>query len=283
MAHLFRRGLTWMRRKALTQVWHGLNYVCDEMTVDRAQGKFTILTSDRMIHEQLWIDGDYEQAMMNDIVALLTRLGLHRTDSALVDIGANIGTTTIGMLRAGSFAKAVSVEPEPGNVRLLKRNVVLNGLTDRVHVVSSAASDRAGTMSMSFCHQNRGDHRMRPAGDGQFEVPVQTIDAILAETGVGDPGLVWADTQGHEAFVLRGGERLFSTGVPTVLEIWPFGLKEVGTKHEELIGLIERYWTSFWMPRRYGLVHYPMAALPSLFEELVQGPPGFENALFVKD
>ena len=57
-------------------------------------------------------------------------------------------------------------------------------------------------------------------------VPVRSVDSLVAE-GLIEParlGLVWIDVQGHEAHVLAGAQRLLEQGVPTVIEVWPYGL-----------------------------------------------------------
>ena len=51
---------------------------------------------------------------------------------SFVDVGANIGTTTIPALLSHGFETAVAIEPEPENVRVLRMNVLLNDLEDRV-------------------------------------------------------------------------------------------------------------------------------------------------------
>ena len=64
------------------------------------------------------------------------------------DIGANVGTTTVPALRAIGFGRGLAVEPAPSNLRLLRANLALNDLHERVTVVESAIGDRAGTMTL---------------------------------------------------------------------------------------------------------------------------------------
>ncbi len=37
--------------------------------------------------------------------------------------------------------------------------------------------------------------------------------------------MVWIDTQGHEALLLKGAQQLLSTTIPVVIEYWPYALR----------------------------------------------------------
>ncbi len=44
-------------------------------------------------------------------------------EGVLLDIGANIGIISIGMLTQGEMDRAIAIEPDPFNVELLRRNI----------------------------------------------------------------------------------------------------------------------------------------------------------------
>jgi len=73
--------------------------------------------------------------------AILRDAGRLTGPAAIVDVGAHIGTTTIPALTRHGFARAVAVEPDPDNIRLLRVNVALNRLHERVTVIQAAVSD----------------------------------------------------------------------------------------------------------------------------------------------
>jgi len=58
------------------------------------------------------------------------------------------------------FAQAV----EPGNVEMLRLNLALNELSERVRVVAVGLSDRDGSLALELSSSNPGDHRMRVPG-----------------------------------------------------------------------------------------------------------------------
>jgi hypothetical protein len=125
---------------------------------------------------------------------------------------------------------------------------------------------------------NFGDHRL--SGDAG-DVRVETLDALL---GGERPGLVWADIQGYEVHLLRGGAETFAKGVPTALEVWPSGFREAGASAGELAEMARAWWDAFWLMRGARLVRYPIAALQSLFDELSGMPleEDFTNVLFTR-
>src|SRR3990167_6869014 len=56
-----------------------------------------------------------------------------------LDIGAHIGAVTLGLALDNPDLHVIAVEPVPDNVRLLRSNVLANGLRDRVTVIEGAA------------------------------------------------------------------------------------------------------------------------------------------------
>jgi FkbM family methyltransferase len=172
-----------------------------------------------------------------------------------VDVGANIGTSTISALLRHGFAGAVAAEPEPENHRLLRMNLVLNDVDDLVKALPVALSDVPGSIELVIDPENSGAHRVIPAGgDGSWvnadarivTVPRTTLDDLVA-AGVIDPaeaGLLWLDVQGHEAHVIAGGGELLRRGVPIVLEFHPGMLRESGAL-DHLIALLESNYDRF--------------------------------------
>ena len=73
-----------------------------------------------------------------------------------------------------------------------------------------------------------GGGAARPPAPGEIEVPIDTLDAIVeaADLAASAVAFVWCDAEGHESSVMRGGTRLWTSGVPLYAECGPTGNDE---------------------------------------------------------
>lgn len=161
-----------------------------------------------------FVSGPFEEDTLVDV---LEHLGWSSLEGRTVlEVGANIGTETVSMVMRHHARAVLAFEPDRDNARLLRANLALNGIDDRVRVHDMALSDVDASLTMELSADNWGDHRVRPAsepGDRQLEpgrattqVPARTLDSLSAsgEVDVSAIDLVWMDAQGHEAHVLAG-------------------------------------------------------------------------------
>ena len=79
----------------------------------------------------------------------------------MLDIGANIGLISTGLLLANAIEQAIAIEPEPENFRLLSQNVQQNDLAGRMCCLQMAVGDQPGSLTMEISPNNPGDHRIR--------------------------------------------------------------------------------------------------------------------------
>jgi len=270
------------------------------ITVASRQGRFTIATDvEDPISRCLYFYGHFELDLIGQTLKCLRELGLCRPagQGTVVDIGANIGVISIGMLHTGEFARAIAIEPEPRNFALLERNVRQNQLDEAMLCLPVAVSDRQGSVEFELSADNFGDHRVRTtdraASDADafgetrrrvIAVPARGLDDLLAELPADrtrDIALVWMDVQGHEGHVLRGARQLLSRGVPVVAEFWPYGLARSGTSRAEFLDLVGQHFATYWVIREGRAVRHPIGELDRLFDEL-PGPNDFENLIFVQ-
>src|ERR1039457_6863424 len=140
------------------------------------------------------------------IAALLRVLGERAiTVNHVLDIGANIGTTTVEILRQLPDVTADAFEPDRDNFMLLRINVLANELEGRVRCHQVALTDVDAPLRFELSGSNFGDHRVRVADfDGAFgeaewetiEVPGRRLDGLDVTVGAGT--LVCMDVQGYE-------------------------------------------------------------------------------------
>jgi FkbM family methyltransferase len=196
-------------------------------------GHFVMDSCDQGVSESLFaFRGNDDCPVLHEAVATAERHGKlqDRSLRAFVDVGANIGTTTVPALKSLGFGSAVAFEPSPQNLRLLRANIALNDLADEVRVVPTAVGAEVSRMTLWLGEANHGDHRLwhrdnlgLQAMSGSVDVDVQPLDQLLAD--IPDPGMVWIDTQGYEGFVLAGAPATLRKGIPIVTEFWPDGMK----------------------------------------------------------
>ena len=209
------------------------------LVADGSDGtRFVIDPADQVISKEIFVSGGFDREKLAQVTAWLAQ---HRVLTAgaatLYDIGANVGTVCIPAVSSGGFARAVAVEADPHNARLLRTNVNLNGLEQRITVVEKAVSDTdGGQLLFERSADNFGDHRVVSAQAGglfaeatreKFAVNCTTLDALIpAASAAGH--LIWMDIQGHEGQALAGAGAVLARRPPLVIEFWPYGLARNG-------------------------------------------------------
>ena len=150
-------------------------------------------------------DRTYEPAL----VALLGTL----SGGTFVDVGANVGFITVrAARRLGNRGRVVAIEAHPVRFEYLQRNIRLNQLTN-VRAIPCALGAAEGTARLYDVDPTLGPRprdatMLRPTGGHAFQVPVRTLDTVLAELGgPADVRLVKIDVEGYEAQVLKGMPR----------------------------------------------------------------------------
>jgi len=180
-----------------------------------------------------------EEAVMRSICENL------RPGDVFVDVGANFGLhTLLGASCVGESGQVVAIEPVPGNHRLLRRNLELNGLARRVSVITKAASDVGGgrvtlhgvTDGVSVAAS------LRPHEGPESDVVVDatTLDDCL--TDLARPvRLIKIDVEGAEHWVIRGAGRILRDHRPLLLvEVHEFALADFDTSVEQFRNDLQR-------------------------------------------
>ncbi len=264
--------------------WNRLRKLGPTATVSTLHGPMTIDTRDDVIGRILFEQGGLEFDLIERATASLREGGklADKGVGGVLDIGGNIGHTTLAMLKGGQFAFSVVFEPDPNNFALLRMNVDQNKMTSRVTAFQLALSDQEGELEFELSDQNFGDHRVRVRTDGilrqnyqesnrrVISIKSRRLDSVLSEMDpakVREIGLVWIDVQGHERQVFAGATRILEAGIPIVAEFWPYGLARAGTTCGDYCQLIERYYRECWVERGGRFVRYPISVLRGVWDE----------------
>ena len=122
-----------------------------------------------------------------------------------LDVGANVGNHVLYLCRILGLRQVTVVEPNGPAMALLRINLALNDLQDRVDVscLGYGLSDQAGQGDMTTHRDNLGGARFVEFGSGPFQL--STGDALLGDR---DFDFIKIDTEGMEMRCLRGLEGL---------------------------------------------------------------------------
>ena len=93
------------------------------LTISTRQGVFTVLPTDQVISRSLYCRREYELDFTSRAMTFLRSIGKcpPKGEGTIVDVGANNGVISIGMIYTGELEKAIAIEPEPGNLYYLNR------------------------------------------------------------------------------------------------------------------------------------------------------------------
>jgi len=199
--------------------------------------KYVVINSDNAISKILFVEGSFDFDKVKKVISIMRTISSTFKLETLIDIGANIGTVCIPAVKRGLAAKAIAIEPEPLNYRVLMANIFLNDLADKIRTHNLAlGSEDNQTLELELSPGHSGDHRVRVTSDsgdntatgGKITfVKSETFDSVVPAVDK-DSCLVWMDTQGYEGIILQGAQQLIRNRVPMVLEFWPEGLKRMG-------------------------------------------------------
>lgn len=137
-----------------------------------------------------------------------------RADEILVDVGANVGMYTVWAAKTRGV-RVYAFEPEAQNYALLNRNLVLNGLGERVTAYCLALSNAEGFSELHLsdlraggsCHSlgERVDFAHRPMRPAYSQGCISArLDDLVSRRVVAEPHYVKIDVDGFEPKVIAG-------------------------------------------------------------------------------
>ena len=286
-------------------LWYWNSRQSRHITRQTKQGIFTFDSKDSGIGLYLFCFGEYETDLTKSVMDILKAEGRLNANSILLDIGANIGTTSVTILRSNAMSKAIAVEPVAENVELLQQNAKDNQLTERMLIRQLAISDKVGDVTMELNNSLHGDHRVRmsssispssPSSSSTIDkqdlyqessrptVSAQSIplDQLLSQESIApsDIGLVWIDVQGHEGYVIKSGSALFAQKPPTLIELWKYGIERSGMSIEAFCELLLRHWSTCYLWKHGQFIKHATSEIPKLI--VGQKPSAFENVLLME-
>lgn len=151
------------------------------------------------------------------------------TDKGIfLDIGANIGTTTVHVAKnLGEDLEVIAFEPNKLNFQLLSKNCKLNKCSN-VKLCNVALSNTTGRKEIEVFDYNRSKCKLiedgEPGGHSAKNIKSEAITAVTADEYFPQIGIdgeriryIWIDVEGHEACVIDGMMNLLSQYHPPML------------------------------------------------------------------
>jgi FkbM family methyltransferase len=143
--------------------------------------------------------GEYEE--MGFLLHLL------RKEDYFGDIGSNIGAFSV-LATVNCGAEAVAVEPVPNTFSILKSNVEVNNVGNRIKILQNGVGDKETTLRftsvLDALNHVIQDHE---ESSDAIEVAVLPMDKIFEHR---TPTLLKIDVEGYEFPALLGAQRLLS-------------------------------------------------------------------------
>jgi FkbM family methyltransferase len=125
----------------------------------------------------------------------------------VVDLGANIGLASRRLLERFPGARIVSVEPEPGNVAVLRHN--LEAFADRASVIDACIAARARRVVLDRTTGREDGYAMVDVASGA-DTDVVTMADVLTELGSDRIDLLKCDIEGAEAELFESSSEWIS-------------------------------------------------------------------------
>lgn len=182
--------------------------------------------------------GTYERA-----TAALVRTTL-RERMTVLDLGAHIGYySVLSASLVGPGGAVWSFEPDPENRAMLERNIVANGLGDRIHVVPQAVGAAPGYARLYQSRTDAGSSSLmarESTGAGAVRVSVTTLDGWAESQGWPSVDVVKMDIEGAEPAALEGMTELSrrNPGLVMVVEFNAEALEAGGVPPEEFFSAL---------------------------------------------
>ncbi len=158
-----------------------------------------------------------------------------KSDDIFFDIGANIGVFSI---YASIFknVNCIAFEPEYSNLYLLKKNIILNSLSNKINVYPLSISDKNNLNFLHLSSLETGS-ALHSISQNDLELTDEkakvvmkigtyslTIDEFVKQAGI-KPNMLKIDTDGNEVEILRGAKETLSSVDYIAMEM-PVNLKK---------------------------------------------------------
>ncbi|MEW6734701.1 MAG: FkbM family methyltransferase [Acidobacteriota bacterium] len=133
-----------------------------------------------------------------------------------LDVGANVGVYVLQFAYwSRPHGRVIAFEPNPGALKVLRKHIELNDLTERVEVVPAAVAALAGEATM-YAADSDGMSRLGAPNRAlenrvsQIKVPLVTLDEYCRNHSI-VPDWLFIDIEGFEIAALAGAREIIKS------------------------------------------------------------------------
>lgn len=212
---------------------------------------------DNDVSLRAFVLGNYEVEALREVFA---KLG-NKQYLNFIDIGANIGLSTIAASQLKMANSFIAIEPDPKNYEILVLNLALNHVSQS-RTIQAAVSSHNGISVLEHGAGDSGDHRIRTkyglSNSDYFELReeskrktslVKTITLSSVVDSLVD-SFIKIDVQGHEGFIFAGAEEVIRRDKSDIVfEFWPYGINRSGNI-EAITSIVNLYGGAYDCERR---------------------------------
>lgn len=216
-----------VKKNQCYRILDGLRFLYDPGSFDEAV---------KQTFDDLTLCGEYEPHTTKLVKEIV------KPGDKVIDAGASIGYFTNQLARqAGEKGYVYAFEPTPNMFALLSKNVEANKFTNvKLHNLALWSSEKTINVNGNALGRNN--------------VKGIKLDDILK----GPIDFIKMDIDGSEPEALKGMTRIIenSPNLKMVIEYYPAYIEKLGNKPQEMLDILNKYFTYKVIPGDYGIDHW---------------------------
>ena len=155
----------------------------------------------------------------------------------ILDIGANIGSTSLFYASINSKAKIIGFEPHLKTFKRAIENIELNNFKN-IELINIGLGEKKETVKLYEVNENNPGMNRIITDDRNFpfsKININTLDFILEDLKISKADFIKIDVEGFEYAVLLGGEKILKSKPIMLIELDNNNLKENYHTSKQLI------------------------------------------------